>query len=223
MAMMDGLIRKLNGEEEDPAPLGMPGTPQNANTGVAGTIAQFSAPPLGAGGPLQDGPAAPRNSTRLMEGDAGKLADVGHAAKSPKYDFLQLANQGKYGYDQLGDMLKELQGGPNAAHWQGWTADKDKLRFAGDKSQLGQAWDGVTEVDAVGGYNSGNPQGFRWGAGSDGSGPGQPAPQGGGMSLAPMLQADPSANIQSALGKFGQAQDGGFLAKLIAQLRGGQA
>src|SRR5687767_5101030 len=98
MAMMDGLIRKLSGEDDDPKPLGMPGTPQNANTGVAGTLASFSAPPLGAGGPLQDAPAAaPRNSTRLMEGDAGKLADAGHAAKSPKYDFLQLANQGKYG------------------------------------------------------------------------------------------------------------------------------
>jgi hypothetical protein len=103
-------------------------------------------------------------STRLMEGDQGKLADKSHAAKSPKYDFLQLAQQGKYNYDNLGGILAELQGGPNARLWQGWTADKDKLRFSGDPSQLAGEWNGVREVDAIGAYNSGNPTGFRWGA-----------------------------------------------------------
>jgi hypothetical protein len=102
--------------------------------------------------------------TRLMEGDAGKLADPSHAAKSPKYDFLQLASQNKYNYDQLPEMLQALQSGPNGSHWTGWTADKDKFKFTGDPSQLGAAWNGVKEVDAVGAFNSGNPTGWRWGA-----------------------------------------------------------
>jgi len=243
------LVGALGGDD----PLGMPGSPANPNTGIGGAV---SAPPLNVGStPAEhkalgaaagrdmswmDAPgavaAAPapfqRNSTRLMEGDAGKLANTAHAAKSPKYDFLQLANQGKYGYDQLGDMLGELQKGPNAAHWQGWSADKDKLRFGGDPSQLGDAWQGVTEVDAIGGFNSGNPQGFRWGAGSDGSGPGEPAaaPQGGGINagrpsfagstISPMLQGDAQANIQSALQNIGGLADGSRLQELIKALGG---
>ncbi len=169
---------------------------------------------------------AARNSTRLMEGDAGKLADVGHAAKSPKYDFLQLANQGKYGYDQLGDMLGELQKGPNAQHWQGWTADKDKLRFGGDPSQLGAQWNGVTEVDAIGGFNSGNPQGFRWGAEDPNApqGEAQTMPQGGGQfaptingPLDPQLGGNPLEAIQAALAKYGQGNRPNMDA-LLAQL-----
>jgi hypothetical protein len=219
-ALVDAL-----GGADDPSPLGMPGSVGNPNTGIGGAV---SAPPLQADAPAPIAAPSPfqRNDTRLMEGDAGKLANVDHAKKSPKYDFLQLANQGKYGYDQLGDLLKELQGGPNASHWQGWSADKDKLRFGGDKAQLGDAWQGVTEVDAIGGFNSGNPQGFRWGAGSDGSGPGEPSaqPQGGGMfagsSISPMLQGDASAGIQSALQNIGGINDNTRLQELIKALGG---
>lgn len=150
-----------------------PITPSN-NTGYAGEVANL--PPVQ---PPPSAPAAPTSvfqppapvgaprpsaNTRLMEGDQKKLANLDHAKKSPKYDFLQLAQQNKYGYDQLGEMLKELQGGPNASHWQGWTADRDKLKYTGDPSQLGSQWGGVTTVDTIGGFNSGNPQGFRWGA-----------------------------------------------------------
>mgnify|MGYP001579967316 CR=1 FL=1 len=218
----------LNSLGPEPGPtMTVPGAGDTG--GVAG--------PLGdAGGfaPLPTPEAAPapfaRNNTRLMEGDAGKLADVGHAAKSPKYDFLQLANQGKYGYDQLGDMLGELQKGPNAQHWQGWTADKDKLRFGGDPSQLGSAWNGVTEVDAIGGFNSGNPQGFRWGAEMPGGAPeGAAAQQGGGMGgqfaptvngpLDQQLGSNPLEAIQAALAKYGQGNRPNMDA-LLAQLGG---
>lgn len=113
-------------------------------------------------------PALPQ--TQLMEGDPTKLASAEHALKSPKYSFLQLAQQGKYGYDQLPQMLAELQG-THGDFWNGWTADKDKFRFTGDPSTLHDAWEGVTEVDAIGGFNSGNPQGFRWGVDAPG-GPG---------------------------------------------------
>jgi hypothetical protein len=223
-ALVDAL-----GGADDPSPLGMPGSVGNPNTGIGGAV---SAPPLQADAPAPIAAPSPfqRNDTRLMEGDAGKLANVDHAKKSPKYDFLQLANQGKYGYDQLGDLLKELQGGPNASHWQGWSADKDKLRFGGDKAQLGDAWQGVTEVDAIGGFNSGNPQGFRWGAGSDGSGPGEPQAQGGGINagrpsfagstISPMLQGDAQANIQAALQNIGGMADGSRLQELIKALGG---
>ena len=50
MAMMEGLIKKLDGEDDnDPRPYGMPGTPQNPNTGIGGGLAPFSAPPMGGG------------------------------------------------------------------------------------------------------------------------------------------------------------------------------
>src|SRR5687767_2385207 len=50
MAMMEGLIKKLGGQEDEPAPMGMPGSPKNPNTGIA----PFPAPsmpgvPLGGG------------------------------------------------------------------------------------------------------------------------------------------------------------------------------
>src|SRR4051812_47714978 len=46
------------------------------------------------------GPATPSFSTRLLEGDPNKM-NAEHAAKSPKYDFLNAANSGKYNYDQM--------------------------------------------------------------------------------------------------------------------------
>jgi len=229
----NALLNALGVEDEDPqqsdpmpSPAELPPA-MGAAPGIApGEMTPNQGPP-----PIIDQVAsAPiaRKNTRLMEGDEGKLADIGHAAKSPKYDFLQLANQGKYGYDQLGDMLGELQKGPNAQHWQGWTADKDKLRFTGDPSQLGSAWNGVTEVDAIGGFNSGNPQGFRWGANDPGGG-GEPAPSAGGSrgvrapsNLNPMLQGNPMASIQDAIAQLMQGGNAPNLQALLAQLGGGQ-
>ena len=166
--------------------------------------AQPTEQPQGPQGPLsQLAPTAKPTTyaTKLMEGDAGKLANVNHAKKSPKYDFLQLAQQNKFNYDQLPQMLAELQKGPNAHHWQGWTADRDKFKFTGDPGQLGEAWKGVTVVDAVGGFNSGNPQGWRWGA-DDG---GQMAAQANPNTLA-MTQALGGAIMPNVTG----ANGGGF-------------
>jgi hypothetical protein len=193
-----------------------------------------------AGGPLagvMPATSAPRNNTRLMEGDAGKLADVGHAAKSPKYDFLQLANQGKYGYDQLGDMLAELQQGPNAKHWQGWTAEKDKLHYTGDPNALGSEWGGVKTVDTIGGFGAdgSNASGFRWGvddpsaqAGQQGQGgqmPGDLAmqalsqvPKFGGQQIDPRLEGDPLQAILQALSQMGGGAPN--QQALLNQLRG---
>jgi len=126
---------------------------------------------------VPNGPEPGPNNTQLMEGDPGKLADPKHALKSPKYSFLQLAKQGKYGYNELDKMLAELQQS-YGDFWGGWTAAGDKLRYTGDPAQLHSAWDGVTEVDAIGAFNSGNPQGWRWGVNSPG-GAGMPSPVGG--------------------------------------------
>lgn len=137
--------------------------------------------------PTATGPAAGSAKTRLMEGDPTKLADPSHAANSPKYDFLQLANQNKYGYNQMGDMVKELQSGANGRLWQGWAADgKGNLQFTGDPSQLAPEWKGVKSVDAVGAYGNmaqgKDAAGWRWGVDDPGAQPaaaGAGAPSGG--------------------------------------------
>jgi len=109
-------------------------------------------------------PTAPQKyNVSLMEGDPTKLASATHALKSPKYQFLQLAQSGRFNYDNLAGMLGELQQ-TNPNFWKDWVADGDKFRYTGDPNKLHGAWEGVTEVDAIGGYRSGNPQGFRWGA-----------------------------------------------------------
>jgi hypothetical protein len=125
-------------------------------------------PPAQEGPAATAGPAAGTYQTKLMEGDPAKLADPAHAAKSPKYDFLQLAQSGKYNYDQMGDMVGALKSGANGRLWQGWNADgKGNLVFQGDPGQLAPEWNGVTRVDAVGSYGNmaqgKDPQGWRWG------------------------------------------------------------
>lgn len=154
------------------------------NTGVAGERQLGVQPGMslegGIANPMGAPAASPQKSfqTKLMEGDPNKLGNAEHMAKSPKYDFLTLANSGKYNYDQMGDMLKELQGGPNARLWQGWATDgKGNMTFQGDPSQLAPEWNGKKRVDAVGAYgdfaNGGQAQGWRWGIDDDApAGPG---------------------------------------------------
>jgi hypothetical protein len=154
-------------------------------------------------------PAPQRHAVRLMEGESGKLGNAEHAAKSPKYDFLNLAQSGEFNYDQLPQMLQKLQSGPNAALWNGWSANGDKFTFNGDPSQLHPTWNGVTSVDAIGGFKSGNPEGFRWGA----EGPGGPAPQGG---PSPSLGGMQSAILGT--GTPGEAQGGDYSANLLKQI-----
>lgn len=132
-----------------------------------------SAPAAGSGTAAPGSPAPGSARTVLMEGDPAKLADPAHAATSPKYDFLQLAQQNKYDYTQMPEMLKELQSGPNGRLWQGWTADGNgNFVFAGNPQQLAPEWDGVTRVDAVGAFGNiasgGQAAGWRWGVNDGG-------------------------------------------------------
>lgn len=141
------------------APLGAPAT--STQPSAIDGLAPQGTPPATA--------PKPSFQTNLMEGDPFKLDPKnGHQQESPKYSFLQLANQNKYNYDQMPDMLKELQGGPEGKFWQGWQADgKGNFVFGGDPSQLDPAWKGVKRVDAVGAYgdfaNGGQAKGWRWG------------------------------------------------------------
>lgn len=115
--------------------------------------------------------------TKLLEGDPSKFNDA-HYATSPKYEFLNAGRSGKYNYDQMDQMIKDLQGGPNGSHWAGWQTDgHGNLDYKGDPSKLDPTWGGVKHVDAVGAYgsfNSGDDShtGFRWGV----EDPNAPAP-----------------------------------------------
>lgn len=161
-------------------------------------------------------PAAPKFNTKLMEGDAGKLADVSHAAKSPKYDFLQLAQKGTHDYNDLGGMLSELQGGANSRLWQGWTANGDKLKFTGDPSQLAGEWNGVREVDAIGGLHDPNgPAGFRWGAEDPNGGPSGAPMLSPGMPPAAIYD-NPNVSAQDIAG----SNSSSLLQQILAQLNG---
>jgi hypothetical protein len=157
-------------------PIELPqGAGQSANSAEPGGVAGPDPGPADAGSNDGAKDAAPPQhyNTKLMEGDPSKM-NPEHAATSPKYDFLNLANSGKYNYNQMPDMLKELQSGANGRLWQGWTADgKGNFVYTGDPKQLAPEWKGVTHVDAVGAYGNmaqgKDPSGWRWGA-DDGSG-----------------------------------------------------
>lgn len=103
----------------------------------------------------------PPTTTTLMEGDPNKLKDPAHIAQSPKYQFLSLATQ--YGRGQEQDLLKALQS-QYGDYWNGWTFDgKGNFVYSGDPAKLNKAWDGVTRVDAYGGYGDGGALRARWG------------------------------------------------------------
>lgn len=126
-------------------------------------VRNFPTPPPQTPAPA---PVPKRYNVSLMEGDPEKLASQAHALKSPKYQFLQLAQSGQFNYDQLPQMLAQLQQ-TNPDFWKDWVADGDKFRYTGDPNKLHGAWEGVTEVDAVGNFTSTDgsaPTGFRWGA-----------------------------------------------------------
>lgn len=171
-ATAPGLDAGMDGAPGAGAEVGFTGAP---DPGVEGTL-----PPGGLTPDLPGaGPTTPKFSTRLLEGAPEKLGNAQHMAESPKYDFLTLANSGKYNYDQMPDMLKDLQSGPNAKQWQGWTADgKGNLVFAGDPNQLDPSWKGVKRVDAVGAFGDfkdgkgGNATGWRWGVDDPNAAPG---------------------------------------------------
>ena len=213
--MLDGLIKKLNGDEEDPAPLGMPGTPGNPNTGISGGLGNIAQAVAG----LQPGAvqASPAKSTlgafanRLEGFDSGKLNDASY--NSPKYAIGRALS----GFDPRQGVTDAVLAALNSSG-----AGQQYTRLSGDKVR-GQ--DGRV-VDLVRGFNDPNGTGG-WQLGlEDEGGPAPAAKRGGGMfagsSIAPLLQGDAQAGIQSALGKFGQSQDDSLIQQLIAKLGGAQ-
>jgi hypothetical protein len=127
-------------------------------------------PPPGAPAPTPQPTPQPAQRTErvsgLMEGEAHKLNDQGHIAKSPKDQFLSMAPY--YGRGEESQLLSDLQS-KYADYWQGWTWDgKGNFRYGGDPSKLHSAWNGVSFVDAYGGYNAGGPLQARWGADDQG-------------------------------------------------------
>jgi hypothetical protein len=247
MAMLNGLIQKLNGEDEDPAAPSKPGfaglagktaaqgassghgidleglarttmqqgagaaaqqaadmmrsrgpgSPSHPNSGIAGGLAPFSAPALDAGGPLQDAPQA--------------------APAAPQ------ASPFKFSQQSVSEILQRYP--PTPAGLEQAFKENPQLSESGSRISTlksGKIFDPTTgrDVDVGLAFGSGGGKGWAWQTGDDA--PAARGADGGGMGLAPLLQADPSTNIQSALSQFGASQDDGFLARLIAQLRGGQ-
>ena len=202
--MLDGLIKKLNGDEEDPAPLGMPGTPGNPNTGISGGLEAIQAPPMQA--------AAPKSmlgafANKLEGFDSGKLNDASY--NSPKYAIGRALS----GFDPRQGVTDDVLKALNSSG-----AGQQYTRLSGDKVR-GQ--DGRV-IDLVRGFNDPNGTGG-WQLGLEDAG-GAPAatPRGAGMftgsTIAPLLQGNAQAGIQSALGKMGASQDDSLLQRLIAQL-----
>jgi hypothetical protein len=197
------------------------GTAQN--TGVTGAV-PGAVPPIVTDQPMpppQAEPVAPpvKFNTRLMEGDAGKLADAGHALESPKYAFLQAANTGKYNYSDLGKLLSDLQGDSRpevASAFKGWSANGDKLTYGGGMSTLDPRWNGVTSVDTIGGFNDPNgPQGFRWGAEDPNQNARADLPAGS------MTMAGGGADPMAALGALGNGSTLQKIQAALAQLMNG--
>lgn len=222
MALLDGLIKKLNGEE-DPlaasnggfgagAPGGMPGTPGNPNTGISGGLGNIAQAVAG----LQPGAvqASPAKSTlgafanRLEGFDSGKLNDASY--NSPKYAIGRALS----GFDPRQGVTDDVLKALNSSG-----AGQQYTRLSGDKVR-GQ--DGRV-VDLVRGFNDPNGTGG-WQLGLEDEAGAQPVggqrPSFTGSAIPGLLQGDAMGGIQSALGKLGQTQDDSLLQRLIAQLGG---
>lgn len=220
MALLQGLIKKLNGEDEDPAaPSGMPGSPANPNTGIGGVpdvsaLAQQASAPATAAAPAYD-------MSRVMGVDAGKFNDPNK--HDFKYDTQRTLSQfdPKAGFtpDAI-DALNKLGYGTFSS------GGGDKVSLTGAKNAKDAA--DFANQDWIGAYDAQNGD-TKWNFGGGGVAQQQEraAPQGGGgmfagSSIAPLLQGNASSNIQSALGNIGGAGDDSLIQRLIAQLRGAQ-
>lgn len=130
-------------------------------------------------------PTGPRTNVYEPIG-ADRLANPNTA--SPKDLFLSKAQN--YQYNQLGDLLKDLQSDPTTSrYFQGWSAaSPDVMRYTGDPSKMASEWGGVDSFDVIAGYDKTNntAQGWRWGVGEGGGMWGLMnnvgAPSGGGLS-----------------------------------------
>lgn len=214
MAALDGIIKKLHGEDDDPAPMGMPGTAKNPNTGIAGNLASFSAPfsapsadPMPAS-PLADAPKpsgvfqSPNTSVR------GYLDEAMRAFAPQVKSIADEAGRKSAVENYTRSLLPEIQkrgGSLSDIRGENATVDGRIIDFFRDIEGAAdpQYLDKTDEV--------------RGGGGAAGA-----RPMFAGSSIAPLLQGDAQSGIQQALSQFGQAQDGGFLSRLLAQLQGGQ-
>lgn len=217
----DEILKPIGGEQtsQDLAPFSV--------GGLAPTEGRGELEVDGAALPADTLPAAPKANTKLFGTlDQGKLNDPLHAQKSPKYEFLQMMNEGKYGYDQLGDALKALQE-KNGARWGGWEADGDKIRNR--SGNVAGEFNGLNEFDVIHGFKDPNgPAGWGW---QDTSAPQGGGPQfdtpppmfmgaqgGGGMDGGDVLGGDAMARIQAALQQY--QEPSANLKALLEQLQG---
>jgi hypothetical protein len=289
MAMLNGLIQKLNGED-DQQPKGLTGlgSPAHPNTGIAGGLAPFSAPPPMGGAPrgggdrLYEMPGTGRSggvedAAQMLAGATAqnnRLKDLGNRRSqldifdrpghegldreetqifrdfwgdsvAPRSSYAQppqtpsgpaMPNSPmadgpaavpqkspfKFSQQSVSEILQRYP--PTPAGLEQAFRENPQLSESGSRISTlksGKIFDPTTgrDVDVGLAFGSGGGKGWAWQTG-DGA-PAARGAGGGGMGLAPLLQADPSTNIQSALSQFGASQDDGFLARLIAQLRGG--
>jgi hypothetical protein len=220
MAMLQGLIQKLNGEEDEPLPGGMPGTPGNPNTGIAGAspLVPSAEPVPGGMPPSPQQAAAPpaQDYGRLMGYDPAKLNDPNR--HSFKYDTARVMSQ----FDPKQGFTPDVINALNQLDYGTFSGGGDKLSLSGAKNAKDAA--DFANQDWIYAHKAQNDD-TKWNFGGGGAAPQeapqQAAPRGGGMPIAPLLHGDPSANISAALGQVGGAQDDSLIQRLIAQLQQG--
>jgi hypothetical protein len=191
--------------------------------GVAGPVPSIGDAPkaapkitLGSNGYSTTTPGRPF----LLGFDAGKLLDPNSgSAEGSKYTKDAKAFGQAYlggtdiGRGNLGPMVDALKG---QGLGQAVAVGDDKIDPDGPGPQ--------SPIDVIGSDGSVRYQNTtdnaQWEAGHGGGGGGAAAGGGGaGGNLNPLLQGDPQAGIQSALGQYGQQSD--FLKQLLAKLQGG--
>lgn len=209
MNYQDELLRKLNGDD---AGVG--------NTGVSGGLPVVGSDIKGPD-PAMPTPAAPAPPSydmgRVMGVDAGKFNDPNK--HDFKYDTMRTLSQ----FDPRQGITQDVINALNQLDYGTFAGSGDKLSLSGAKNAK-DAGDFANQ-DWIGGFKSGDGK-WNYGGGAVANQEAQQAqrPQGGGMfsgsTIAPLLQSDAQANVQNALGKFGQADDSNYLQQLIAALGG---
>jgi hypothetical protein len=237
MAMSDNELRRkalvdqLNGTSDPINGTEPVGTPQKAASDPASGGDVIPAMPAAAPTdpttpPLADAPAAAPSGLKggplgqygnALEGfDSGKLANK----EDPKYDIGRVLSNFDPRQGVTGDVLKALNGLGIGQ----FSGSGDKLHIANGDPRF----DGVSDLDVVRGFHDPT-GGGGWQYGVEG-GPSGPAPQGGAQpkltssllapsSLSSLLQGNPQANIQQALGALQQQSP--TIQTLLAQLMQG--
>lgn len=233
MAYGNELLKKLQ-QPDDEQDTGLPPIPmpKNGNTGVSGLAGTSPSPqssflpePMSGGtaGPAVSEPApapagpAPDFLGKMRGWEAGK---IGAQGQTPKYAIAQAIRDNDPSKGITPELLAELNGLGIGTFSD--TGSSGKLRIGGNKDPYFEDSDILDLVTAA---NSGDPNAMNWWWGLEDE-PGGGPPQGGGGGglgapmmgggLSPLLQGDPSAGIQSALGQF--TDQGEFFKQLMAQL-----